>query len=187
MLDSHDLLILAAFVALTAATLVLAPTLSYAQQQGSLSDTYSGDELVETGRRILRLGGARASPPWSSAPSASSACPMPTSSARKPAAPSSPAPATAKARMYTRNQGEHPIFWQGPTVGLDFGGDGSKVMMLVYNLSQISDVYGRYPGVERFRLRHRRPRHDRGEVRRRGDSPDPLRCRRRVSASMWAT
>src|SRR5690606_15484191 len=23
--------------------------------------------------------------------------------------------------MYTRNQGEHPIFWQGPSIGFDVG------------------------------------------------------------------
>ena len=28
------------------------------------------------------------------------------------------------------------------------GGDGSKVMMLVYNLDSVSDVFGRYPGVD---------------------------------------
>lgn len=50
--------------------------------------------------------------------------------------------------MYTRNQGEHAIFWQGPSIGIDFGGDGSKVMMLVYNLSSIGEVYDRYPGVD---------------------------------------
>jgi hypothetical protein len=50
--------------------------------------------------------------------------------------------------MYTRNQGEHPIFWQGPSIGIDFGGDGSKVMMLVYNLSSVSAVFERYPGVD---------------------------------------
>ena len=49
--------------------------------------------------------------------------------------------------MFTRNQGEHPIFWQGPTVGLDFGGDGSKVMMLVYNLPTVDAVYTRFFGV----------------------------------------
>uniref|UniRef100_UPI0037BE5544 EipA family protein n=1 Tax=Devosia sp. TaxID=1871048 RepID=UPI0037BE5544 len=37
---------------------------------------------------------------------------------------------------------------QGPTVGLDFGGDGSKVMMLVYNLNSVEQAYGRYPGVD---------------------------------------
>jgi len=50
--------------------------------------------------------------------------------------------------MYTRNQGEHPIFWQGPSIGLDFGGDGSKVMMLVYNLASVDSVFERYPGVD---------------------------------------
>jgi hypothetical protein len=49
--------------------------------------------------------------------------------------------------MYTRNAGEHAVFWQGPSVGLDFGGDGSKVMMLVYNLPTVGAIYGRYPGV----------------------------------------
>jgi hypothetical protein len=50
--------------------------------------------------------------------------------------------------LYTRNQGDYPLFWQGPSVGFDFGGDGSKVMMLVYNLSTIEDLFGRFPGVD---------------------------------------
>lgn len=49
--------------------------------------------------------------------------------------------------MYTRNAGDLTVYWQGPSVGLDFGGDGSKVMMLVYNLPDINAIYGRYPGV----------------------------------------
>ena len=47
MLDRMVYLILAAFVALTAATLVLTPTFSQAQEQGSLSDTFSGDRAEE--------------------------------------------------------------------------------------------------------------------------------------------
>lgn len=50
--------------------------------------------------------------------------------------------------MYTRNRGDHPVFWQGPSIGFDVGGAGSKVMMLVYNLQSVSDIYGRYPGVD---------------------------------------
>ena len=50
--------------------------------------------------------------------------------------------------LYTRNQGDYPVFWQGPSVGLDVGGDGSKVMVLVYNLSTVNDVFGRFPGVD---------------------------------------
>ena len=51
-------------------------------------------------------------------------------------------------QLYTRNAGQFKIFWQGPSIGLDVGGDGSKVMMLVYNLNTIQDILGRYPGVD---------------------------------------
>ena len=142
MLDRMIYLILAAFVALTAATLVLAPTLSYAQQQGSLSDTYSGDELVETGHQFF---GSVAQGLASVVERAVSQFGLPNAYMLGEEAGGAifAGARYGEGTMYTRNQGEHPIFWQGPTVGLDFGGDGSKVMMLVYNLSQISDVYGR--------------------------------------------
>src|SRR3982751_5220017 len=50
--------------------------------------------------------------------------------------------------LYTRNQGDYSLFWQGPSIGFDAGGDGSKVMMLVYNLSSTNDVFRRFPGVD---------------------------------------
>jgi hypothetical protein len=50
-------------------------------------------------------------------------------------------------RMYTRNRGELVVYWQGPTIGLDFGGDGSKVMMLVYNLPDVNTIYNRFAGI----------------------------------------
>jgi hypothetical protein len=50
--------------------------------------------------------------------------------------------------LYTRNQGDYPLFWQGPSIGFDVGGDGSKVMMLVYNLDSTNEVFDRYPGVD---------------------------------------
>jgi hypothetical protein len=50
--------------------------------------------------------------------------------------------------IYTRNAGEMPVYWQGPSIGLDVGGAGSKVMMLVYNLNTIQDVFGRFPGID---------------------------------------
>ena len=50
--------------------------------------------------------------------------------------------------LYTRNQGDYPLFWQGPSIGFDAGGDGSKVMMLVYNLSSTNDIFERFPGVD---------------------------------------
>lgn len=50
-------------------------------------------------------------------------------------------------QLYTKNAGDHRTFWQGPSVGWDFGGQGSRVMMLVYNLDDVSGVYGRFAGV----------------------------------------
>ncbi|CDX31710.1 conserved exported hypothetical protein [Mesorhizobium sp. SOD10] len=49
--------------------------------------------------------------------------------------------------LYTKNAGDHKVFWQGPSLGWDFGGAGSRVMMLVYNLDDISSLYNRFGGV----------------------------------------
>jgi hypothetical protein len=49
--------------------------------------------------------------------------------------------------LYTKNAGDHKVFWQGPSVGFDFGGQGSRTMILVYNLDQINALYDRFVGV----------------------------------------
>lgn len=49
--------------------------------------------------------------------------------------------------LYTKNAGDHKVFWQGPSLGWDFGGEGSRVMMLVYNLDDVGNLYNRYGGV----------------------------------------
>ena len=41
-----------------------------------------------------------------------------------------------------------PIFWQGPSVGFDTGGNASKVLALIYDLERVEDVFQRYPGVD---------------------------------------
>lgn len=50
--------------------------------------------------------------------------------------------------MYTKNAGEHKVFWQGPSIGYDFGASGSKTMILVYNLKRVEDIYATYGGVD---------------------------------------
>ena len=50
-------------------------------------------------------------------------------------------------QLYTKNAGQHPMFWQGPSLGLDWGGDGTRVMMLVYDLPAVNAMYGRFGGV----------------------------------------
>ena len=50
--------------------------------------------------------------------------------------------------MHTKDAGDHKVFWQGPTVGYDFGAEGSKVLVLVYNLRDPSEIYDRFAGVQ---------------------------------------
>lgn len=50
-------------------------------------------------------------------------------------------------KLFTKNAGDHPVFWQGPSVGWDFGGDGNRTMMLVYNLTETQKIYRRFIGI----------------------------------------
>ena len=146
MLNRMVYIILATFVLMTAATLVLIPTMTQAQE-GSVSDTFSGEELVDTGGEFF---GGVAQGLASLVERAVSQFGLPNAYilGEEGSGAIFAGARYGEGTMYTRNQGEHPVYWQGPTLGFDFGGDGSKVMMLVYNLSSISDVYGRYPGVD---------------------------------------
>jgi hypothetical protein len=49
--------------------------------------------------------------------------------------------------LYTKNVGDHPVYWQGPSIGFDFGAEGARTMMLVYNLNSIETLYQRFAGV----------------------------------------
>ena len=44
--------------------------------------------------------------------------------------------------------GSQKIYWTGPSVGFDVGGDATKVFVLVYNLYDTEDLYKRFPGGE---------------------------------------
>jgi len=48
--------------------------------------------------------------------------------------------------LYTQNAGSHPIYWQGPSLGFEAGADASQVMMLVYGLDTVDDIYKRFFG-----------------------------------------
>ncbi|MCH8686787.1 DUF1134 domain-containing protein [Pedomonas mirosovicensis] len=50
--------------------------------------------------------------------------------------------------VFTDTQERHifqRIYWQGPSVGVDVGANVSKVFILVYNLRDLEDIYGRRP------------------------------------------
>jgi hypothetical protein len=49
--------------------------------------------------------------------------------------------------LHTKNAGDLRVFWQGPSIGWDFGGDGARTMMLVYNLPRVDAIYQRFGGL----------------------------------------
>lgn len=49
--------------------------------------------------------------------------------------------------LYTRNAGDRRVFWQGPSLGFDVGGDGGRTMMLVYNLPSVDSLFERFAGI----------------------------------------
>ena len=51
-------------------------------------------------------------------------------------------------KLYHKVEGEKVVHWTGPSIGFDFGGDGSKTFALVYNLNDTEDLFRRYPAAE---------------------------------------
>ena len=50
--------------------------------------------------------------------------------------------------LFSKVEGEMPVFWTGPSLGFDVGGDGSRVFTLVYHLDDSADLFHRFPGGE---------------------------------------
>ena len=50
--------------------------------------------------------------------------------------------------LYMKGRQPMEVFWQGPSVGWDFGGNASRVFTLCYMLDDPRDIFQRFPGVE---------------------------------------
>ncbi len=44
--------------------------------------------------------------------------------------------------------GSRKVYWQGPTIGFDFGADASKMFILIYNLPDTESLFQRFPAVD---------------------------------------
>jgi hypothetical protein len=51
-------------------------------------------------------------------------------------------------KLYTRNAGDRRVFWEGPSIGFDTGGEGARTMMLIYNLPSTDAIYQRFAGID---------------------------------------
>lgn len=126
---------------------ILSASAPAALAQSSLSESYSGEELVETGSAFF---GSAAQGLASLVERAVSQFGLPNGYVLGEDAGGAlfAGARYGEGTLYTRNAGELPVYWQGPSIGFDIGGDGSKVMMLVYNLTATQEMFGRFAGVD---------------------------------------
>jgi len=50
--------------------------------------------------------------------------------------------------LFHKIEGERPVYWTGPSVGFDAGGNAGSTFVLVYNLYDTEDLYTRFPSAE---------------------------------------
>jgi hypothetical protein len=53
-----------------------------------------------------------------------------------------------KGLMYMKGREPMEVYWQGPSVGFDTGGNASRVFTLCYDLDDPNEIFQRFPGVE---------------------------------------
>lgn len=53
-----------------------------------------------------------------------------------------------KGLLYMKERPPIEIYWQGPSIGFDTGGNASRVFTLCYNLDDPNQIFQRFPGVE---------------------------------------
>lgn len=53
-----------------------------------------------------------------------------------------------KGLLYMKGLHARRVYWRGPSVGFDAGGNGSRVFTLCYNLEYPDMIYRRFPGVD---------------------------------------
>ena len=50
--------------------------------------------------------------------------------------------------MILKKGGSRKVYWTGPSLGFDLGGNASKVFVLVYHLPSADRIFQRFPGVD---------------------------------------
>ena len=51
-------------------------------------------------------------------------------------------------QFVTKMDGERRVYWQGPSVGYDFGLTGSRTMILIYGITNPDEIYQRFGGID---------------------------------------
>lgn len=131
---------------LAAALTLVSPLLVHAQQQQGTGNTFSSQELVDSGHVFF---GTMARGMADVVESLTSQYGQPNGYilGEEASAAFFGGLRYGEGVLYTRNAGNHRVYWQGPSIGFDMGGDGTRTMVLVYNLPSVDTMYQRFPGV----------------------------------------
>ncbi|MDX2259791.1 MAG: DUF1134 domain-containing protein [Hyphomicrobiaceae bacterium] len=52
-----------------------------------------------------------------------------------------------KGTLFMRRGGSQPIYWHGPSLGTDFGAEGSRTMFLIYRLNEPEQLFRAFTGL----------------------------------------
>lgn len=50
--------------------------------------------------------------------------------------------------VYPKSGGSFKIYWQGPSLGFDFGANGARTLTLVYDMTSVQDLHNRFVSLE---------------------------------------
>jgi hypothetical protein len=50
--------------------------------------------------------------------------------------------------LYLRSGGTQQVYWHGPSIGSDFGAEGSRTLFLIYHLREPSGLYRNFTGID---------------------------------------
>jgi hypothetical protein len=50
--------------------------------------------------------------------------------------------------LYLKNGAQQKVYWQGPSIGFDIGGNGSRTLVLVYDIVAAPEIFDHFVGVE---------------------------------------
>ena len=133
------------FVALTLSPLILVPTQAAAQQQSN-GGQYSMQEIVDAGHSFF---GSTSGGLAKVIEAAFQKYGLPNGYilGQEGSGAFIAGLTYGEGQLNTKNAGEHPLYWQGPSLGIDYGGQGTRVMMLVYDLPSTDAIYARFGGV----------------------------------------
>lgn len=53
-----------------------------------------------------------------------------------------------KGKLFMRAGEQRKVYWHGPSLGYDFGAEGSRTLFLIYSLKASDDLFRRYVGVD---------------------------------------